>query len=281
MGACQALAKLQQSIGADRIQTVSEGLAQAPIHWIHNRNAHSFRQYWQPFIIHKIKQRLTRLTQVAIRSRQLAKEEERLGEKLVPKLAPKIRRREETRERKAEAAAKVERAIERELIERLRSGAYGDKPLNVEEGIWKKVLKGLEREGEGVRDEDLDEGIEDEEECEQEVEEGLEDVQYVSDIEGEEEDDLGELEDWLGDNSGGERGSSDYDDDDDDAGEDSEASEQESGSEEDSETKKAAIGMKRKKEARSQKPRKKGPLVQIEYEHEQETSAPDREALAI
>ena len=102
---------------------------------------------------------------MAIRTRRLTKEEERIGEKLVPKLAPKIRRREETRERKAEAAAKVERAIERELIERLRrfgtltqspqkqsqkqlmrfSGAYGDKPLNVEENIWKRVLKGLEQ----------------------------------------------------------------------------------------------------------------------------------------
>ena len=96
--------------------------------------------------------------------KRLAKEEERIGEKLVPKLAPKIRRREATRERKAEAAARLERAIERELIDRLRSGAYGDRPLNVEENIWKKVLKGLERQGEGVRDQDLDDGIEEEEE---------------------------------------------------------------------------------------------------------------------
>lgn len=94
--------------------------------------------YWPKFIIHKCKQRLTRLTQVAIRTRRLALEEERLGEKVVPKLAPKVRRREATRERKAEAAAKVERAIERELIERLRSGAYGDRPLNVEEGCGRK-----------------------------------------------------------------------------------------------------------------------------------------------
>ena len=106
--------------------------------------------YWPKFLIHKCKQRLTRLTQVAIRSRRLAREEERLGEKVVPKLAPKVRRREATRERKAEAAAKVERAIERELIERLRSGAYGERPLNVEVGVWKKVLKGLERGGVGV-----------------------------------------------------------------------------------------------------------------------------------
>ena len=54
-------------------------------------------------------------------------------------MAPKIRRREEVRERKAEAAAKLERTIERELLSRLREGAYGDQPLNVSEGIWKKT----------------------------------------------------------------------------------------------------------------------------------------------
>lgn len=155
--------------------------------------------YWPKFLIHKCKQRLTRLTQVAIRTRRLARQEERLGEQIVPRLAPKVRRREATRERKAEAAAKVERAIERELIERLKSGAYGDQPLNVEEGVWKKVLKGLERGGQGTRDEDLDEGIE--EELEEEEEElNANDVEYVS---GDDDDleSVGDLEDWLEDRS--------------------------------------------------------------------------------
>lgn len=223
--------------------------------------------YWPKFLVHKCKQRLTRLTQVAIRMRRIAKEDDRLGEKLVPKLAPKVRRREETRERKAEAAAKVERAIERELIDRLRSGAYGDKPLNVEEGIWKRVLKGLERGGEGVRDEDLDEGIEDddEDELEQEMEDvGLNDVEYVSDIEGEEEDDLEDLEEWLGGDSGEE-----YDTDASDEADESEDSEA-SGSEEDSSSKKPATGAKRKRGPLAPKPKKKGPKVQIGYEPERE-----------
>ena len=69
--------------------------------------------YWPKFLIHKAKQRLTRLTQVAIRTRRLAKEEERLGERLQPKLASKVKRREETRERKAEAAAKVSESLAR------------------------------------------------------------------------------------------------------------------------------------------------------------------------
>jgi protein MAK16 len=156
--------------------------------------------YWPKFLIHKCKQRLTRLTQVQIRMRRIAAEEERLGEKLVPRLAPKIRHRETARERKAEAAAKLEKTIERELVERLRQGAYGDQPLNVSEDIWKKVLNAMERDGEGARDKDMDEGIESEEEEEVEAESDEDDlekaVEYVSDI-GESEDDLEDLEDWL------------------------------------------------------------------------------------
>lgn len=216
--------------------------------------------YWPKFLVHKCKQRLTRLTQVAIRMRKLAKEDERLGETVVPRLAPKIRRREEARERKAESAAKVERAIERELIERLRSGAYGDRPLNVEEGIWKRVLRGLERSGEGERDEDLDDGeqVEDEEE-------GVGEVEYVSDMDDEE--DLEDIEDWLGGES------ADSSDDEDDDQDDDEDSEEDSDKEDDSahsedEAKKPAPGFKRKRPAPQAKPRKKGPKVEIEYETE-------------
>lgn len=228
--------------------------------------------YWPKFIIHKCKQRLTRLTQVAIRTRRLALEEERLGEKVVPKLAPKVRRREATRERKAEAAAKVERAIERELIERLRSGAYGDRPLNVEEGVWKKVLRGLERGGEGERDKDLDEGIEEEEEeaeGEYEMEEeGQGAVEYVSDIDEEGDEELSDLEEWLGGESGEE--ATDEED------EDSEGND----NEEDEAEKKPAASAKRKRgDLQPPARKKKGPRVEIEYEHEAE--APLREAVLV
>ncbi|RAO65027.1 uncharacterized protein BHQ10_001039 [Talaromyces amestolkiae] len=216
--------------------------------------------YWPKFLIHKCKQRLTRLTQVNIRMKKLIKEEERLGERVVPKLAPKIRRREETRERKAEAAAKVERAIERELIERLRSGAYGDRPLNVEEGIWKKVLRGLERQGEGERDEDLDEGEQWDEEDEEE--EGVGEVEYVSDLD-EDEEDLEDIEEWLGGDSAD--SSDDYDDEDEDEDSDDDEGSDESAAED---KKKPATGDKRKRAAPPPKPRKKGARVEIEYETE-------------
>lgn len=227
--------------------------------------------FWPKFLVHKCKQRLTRLTQVAIRTKRLAKEQERLGERLVPKLAPKVRRREETRERKAEAAAKVEKAIERELMERLRSGAYGDKPINVEENIWKKVLKGLERAGEGERELDPDDGIEDEE-YEEELEyEQAGEVEYVSDVESESDEDLDDLEDWIG--SGSENGSEEIGQSDGD--ETGRSSEEGTESETDQLTK-ATQNLKRKRPiGKATKPSKKtpkGPKREIEYEIEKEPS---------
>jgi protein MAK16 len=233
--------------------------------------------YWPKFLVHKCKQRLTRLTQVAIRTKRLQKEAERLGERLVPKLAPKVRQREATRERKAEAAAKVERAIERELIERLRSGAYGDRPLNVEEGVWKRVLRGLERSGEGVHDEDLDEGLEEanEEAYEQEIEYEREtaagNVEYVSD-DGHDsesgEEDLGDLENWLGGQSAGE----DSEADEMSANSDSDDQDNDSGEDDARKLKKAIHALKRKRPAvshsESRKKAQKGPKRQIEYEME-------------
>ena len=225
--------------------------------------------YWPKFLIHKCKQRLTRLTQVAIRTRRLAREEERLGERVVPKLAPKVRRREATRERKAEAAAKVERAIERELIERLRSGAYGDRPLNVEQGVWKKVLQGLEREGKGERDEDLDEGIAEEEELVEELEledEGLGNVEYVSDVEGEDEKDLGDLEEWLGGESGPDESVA-GDEDTEDDGDVSGATTDSDSAEEEMTSINAMPGSKRRRGKAPPPGRKaKGPRMEIEYD---------------
>ncbi|KAI1819513.1 ribosomal L28e protein family-domain-containing protein [Xylaria intraflava] len=223
-------------------------------------------KYWPKHMIHRAKQRLTRLQQVSIRMRRLAKEEARLGEKVVPKLAPKVRRREATRERKAEAAAKLERAIERELLGRLRDGAYGDQPLNVSEQIWKKVLNAMEREGEATRDKDLDTGIEEEEkEDEREEEFEMEDeedgaVEYVSDFEESDEDDLEDLEDWLGSDASSE--------------EESETDESAEDSEDDSAKK---IGDKRKRaQAARTKPKKtirRG--REIEHEHEIEHQRPE------
>jgi protein MAK16 len=222
--------------------------------------------YWPKFLIHKCKQRLTRLTQVAIRMRRIAAEEARLGEKLVPKLAPKIRHRERAREHKAEAAAKLERTIERELIERLRQGAYGDQPLNVSEAIWKKVLNTLEREGEGVRDKDMDKGIEeeDEEELEEEYEdedeegEGL--VEYVSDFD-ESDEEIADIEDWLESEGDGNEEEEEEEEEDDDE------------REEDGVKKKRKAGDKRKKGRVGRMKARKRREVEVEEEGRQKLLA--------
>ena len=219
-------------------------------------------QYFPKFLLHKCKQRLTRLVQVATRMRRIAAEEARLGEQLVPKMAPKIKHREEARERKALAAAKLERTIERELLERLRQGAYGDMPLNVNANIWKKVLNALETEGEGVRDKDMDKGIEDEEaESEEELEKEMEEedeeedgaVEYVSDFDESDDEELADIEDWLG--------SDEDDDEDDDDEEDSEEDDEE-------EVKKKKAGDKRKR-GRAVKPAaRKRKEIEVERETE-------------
>lgn len=205
--------------------------------------------YWNKFLIHKCKQRLTRLTQVAITERRLALRED---ERHYVGIAPKVKRREQNRERKALAAAKIEKAIEKELLDRLKSGAYGDKPLNVDEKIWKKVMNTMEDEAE------LEEDEEDWDEDEDENNE----IEYVED-DGEEDElvDMEDLEKWLDDASEN-SDNSDFSDSDD-------------SSEEESDDEDAQPGTKRTKKQSTNdknKLRKSRPQVEIEYEEEREVN---------
>ncbi|WVY90037.1 hypothetical protein V8G54_035551 [Vigna mungo] len=76
--------------------------------------------YWPKLLIHKIKQRLTKMTQMRIRMRKLTL---KTREKIMTTPRKQIKR-EARREEKAEKTALLEKSIEKELLERLQKGVY-------------------------------------------------------------------------------------------------------------------------------------------------------------
>mmetsp|Transcript_5994 Transcript_5994/g.23720 ORF Transcript_5994/g.23720 Transcript_5994/m.23720 type:complete len:226 (+) Transcript_5994:179-856(+) len=77
-------------------------------------------KHWPKFLVHKNKQRLTKLVQYLIRCR-------RLNKTIRPDIVTMPRRetkREVRKEAKAEKAAKIQTSIEKELLERLSNGTY-------------------------------------------------------------------------------------------------------------------------------------------------------------
>lgn len=76
--------------------------------------------YWPKLLVHKIKQRLTKLIYMRIRMRKLAS---KTREKIMTTPRKEIKR-EARREKKAETAAVLEKSIENELLERLNRGVY-------------------------------------------------------------------------------------------------------------------------------------------------------------
>lgn len=151
--------------------------------------------YWPEFLIHKCKQRLTKITQYLIKMKKLKMKD---APQLVP-IKKKTDKREQAREAKALTAARLEKSLERELIARLKSRAYGDQPLNVNEDVWQAVLN---REKEVEAEQELEElGMESDDDTdsddveEGEYEDGDEEGQFVSDFD---ESDLDDMEEYDG-----------------------------------------------------------------------------------
>lgn len=184
--------------------------------------------YWSNFIVHKAKQRLTKITQYLIKLRKIRLREEQGDAAKLVGINKKTERREATREEKALRAAKLEKSIEAELLNRLKSGAYGDAPLNVNEEVWQNVLEGRKRKEADAADalelEDEESDEEDEEllsEMErewEEEEEGVGEREFVSDQEESDDEDADDIEDDVygsSDEEGSEEGADDDDEEDD------------------------------------------------------------------
>ncbi|KAM0787512.1 hypothetical protein ACM66B_003584 [Microbotryomycetes sp. NB124-2] len=222
--------------------------------------------YWPDYLVHKCKQRTTKITQYLIKMKKLKMKE---APQLVP-IKKKTERREAAREAKALSAARLEKSLERELIARLKSRAYGDQPLNINEDVWQAVLnreKEVEAENElaelGMEsDETTDEEDMDEDELEDEDER-----EFVSDVD--EESDLEDLDAYMnGQDDESEDGFDEQDSEDD-------GDEDESGDDDDDKDVKgkrqaSANGKGGKADPRAKKPRRRGPRIEVEYEHETE-----------
>ncbi|VFQ97000.1 unnamed protein product [Cuscuta campestris] len=123
--------------------------------------------YWPKLLVHKTKQRFTKLVYMRIRTRKLAL---KTREKIMTTPRKEIKR-EARREKKAETAAVLDKSIENELLERLNRGVYPGEIINA---IPIDKYNAI-----------LDKEVVDNKEVEYEVEyvEGYEDLEEEDDIE--------------------------------------------------------------------------------------------------
>jgi protein MAK16 len=194
-------------------------------------------QYFPKVLVHRNKQRLTKIHQYLLRMRKL-KLKELAGRKAKIVQAPtrKVAQREARREQKALVAAKITTKVEQELVDRLAKGTYGDL-YNFPDTAYNKALEQREDE---------------EEEMESESSEEESVTEYVEDLDSEEDEEQMDTEDleYLGSGEWGDGTDKDSD-----------------ASDDDSEDEEGSVG--KKKKPKKKKP-PKGSRMEIEYEEENE-----------
>jgi protein MAK16 len=220
-------------------------------------------QFFPKALMHRNKQRLTKIHQYLLRMRKI-KLKELSGRKAKIVQAPtrKIAQRESRREQKALVAAKITNKIEQELVERLANGTYGD-IYNFEQTTFNKALGQTENGEEEVETEESEE------------EDSV--TEYVEDLESDEEDSMEEdMEDfeYLGDGQWGkaedEDSDSSDDDDDDDDEESSDNDDDDEDDDDDDDSQNDDKKDEKPKKKKKKKSTKKGSRVEIEYEEENE-----------
>ena len=170
-------------------------------------------EHWPQIVIHKCKQRLTKMTQYLVRMRRL-----RLKPRpTLERVHKKVDVREKRREAKAEKAALLDRAIEKELLTRLQAGTYGDIynfPMKNYEAALDKEIEEAEVEAEAEEetffaadDDDDSEGEEGDEE-EEEWEEEEEGFDEMADEDADSEEESGEEDEDSEEGGEGDAGSS-------------------------------------------------------------------------
>lgn len=92
--------------------------------------------FWPKFLVHRVKQRLTKLTQVLIRNRINGIQKQIVPEEKIPSIL--FKRNDEYKKLKK---IKIQKIIEHELINRLNLGVYGNiyPPSSIQ--TWRKLTK--------------------------------------------------------------------------------------------------------------------------------------------
>lgn len=151
-------------------------------------------EYFPKYLVHRNKQRLTKIHQMIIRMRKL----KLTAKPIIVPINTRNEQREKGRERKALQAAELEKSIEIELLERLRQVSTESEIYNYPERVFNAAIGKVSKSAEEVLEEQ-EAAAEEEEEEEGEYEEEDEDeehaVEYVEDFQPSDDEEEEDIED--------------------------------------------------------------------------------------